>query len=463
MSAPLGSDKGGYATTEGNPLVVAPSGVSFSGVTQTDILALSMGVPTLNVAVTQPWQLAAGNYVPAKMPPVIIHPRPQAETNPDAYCKNAYPGLHWEIPISVQGGAWPFKYEIVTGPVGMTIGQTLTVSGDVQVVGSDYGVLSWPNPTGTSENIEIKVTDQDGTVVTVTWTLTIGTANHIFVDASAASEGTGTLADPLKTFHAGVYESSDTANSFLGKVVHYKAGTYQIHNGTSGINANLSNAYKPRSHVAWHNGTSFDSVTFDMTTGFFWAYSDDLFIGNIICDGIKPAAADPRMFSLGALTQQRVTFYKNTIKNLTTNNFGGTDNTCFCFGSSGASGKRRYVSMIRNTHDTTSTASLAIFYDVQSINIEHNVADGCTWVFPAGAGSNGAGWLDMKSDIISATIRRNSVQGALSADQMVLCLGNNIETNGVEFCWNVFEGSSSGVNSFVTWNQSTLGITANQY
>ena len=64
----------------------------------------------------QAWILAFGHYVSTlitSMPPVIIYPRPHAETTVNAYCKNAYPGQRWEIPIVVQGGAWPFKYELI--------------------------------------------------------------------------------------------------------------------------------------------------------------------------------------------------------------------------------------------------------------------------------------------------------------------------------------------------------------
>src|SRR5689334_3733291 len=79
------------------------------------------------------WQLAAGHYETAKIPLEIIAPR-AGLTTANRYYKT-YPGIAYRVPVVVLGGAFPFKFELLTAPSGMTIGQ---YDGD-----TDYGVINW--------------------------------------------------------------------------------------------------------------------------------------------------------------------------------------------------------------------------------------------------------------------------------------------------------------------------------
>jgi hypothetical protein len=108
---------------------------------------------TVASAVTGDWQLASANYVPAKMPAVIVHPRPDAETQSWERHRLAPEGIAWSIPIAVQGGSWPFKYEVVSGPTGMTIGE--------QYGQANYGVLSWPSPSIGTHTVTVRVRTQE--------------------------------------------------------------------------------------------------------------------------------------------------------------------------------------------------------------------------------------------------------------------------------------------------------------
>jgi hypothetical protein len=146
------------------------------------------------------WELPDGYYVPAKMPMTIVHPRDD-ESPSWAYGKNAHPGIHWEVPIVVQGGAWPFRYEIVDdgGATGLGVGgeleRTLEDGFVVHRVTEDYGVLWWSDPQPGQFDIAVRVTDQDGAQVEVPIALTVGTEGWVFIDAESGDDGNGGTVD----------------------------------------------------------------------------------------------------------------------------------------------------------------------------------------------------------------------------------------------------------------------------
>lgn len=146
---------------------------------------------------TADWQLPAGHFVPAKMPMTLVHPR-DADSPSWAYAKNAHPGIRWEIPIVVQGGAWPFRYEIIDngGASGLAIGGELSRRVDRGFVlheySPEYGRLWWDAPVAGSYALQLRVTDQAGASIDVPISLTVGTAGWVFVDADTGSDSTGT-------------------------------------------------------------------------------------------------------------------------------------------------------------------------------------------------------------------------------------------------------------------------------
>src|SRR6188508_355199 len=106
------------------------------------------------------WKLAVG-HSEGYMTPVIVHPRPDSETGAYARHRNAYPGQPYAVPIVVQGGAWPFYYELLEGPPGSSIGNQLLKVGDKLLPLDDYGILNIRNPVEGTYSISIRVTDQN--------------------------------------------------------------------------------------------------------------------------------------------------------------------------------------------------------------------------------------------------------------------------------------------------------------
>ncbi|MBK8187609.1 MAG: hypothetical protein IPK77_10470 [Cellvibrio sp.] len=83
------------------------------------------------------WQLAAGYFAPAVMPLTLV--RPAAAANVVGfYCADyyGYVGRQAEVRITLQGGAWPYIFEIVSAPAGAALSNDPS---DKQ----NYGVLKF--------------------------------------------------------------------------------------------------------------------------------------------------------------------------------------------------------------------------------------------------------------------------------------------------------------------------------
>lgn len=161
------------------------------------------------------WQLAVGHYETANLALTIVAPHGSASAA--SRYRRAYPGLAYRVPVVVSGGAWPFQYELTTAPTGMTIGETYG--------STDYGVISWPSPVAGTYTVAARVTDQQGATATATWTLTVTTASTIFVDATAAPGGTGTIGSPFASIQD-FWGSDRNSTTYAGYHVYFKNGTY---------------------------------------------------------------------------------------------------------------------------------------------------------------------------------------------------------------------------------------------
>lgn len=177
-----------------------------------------------------------------------------------------YTGLDYVVPVVVYGGLLPFSYELTTKPTGMSIN-------------ASTGVITWTgaNVTAGVHNVTAKVTDFAGNIDTVSWTITVGTTDHIFLDASAVSSGTGTFASPLKAM-TDVYKASFTDSTFLHKMLWIRAGAYTL----TGLPATvpISWANKPRVMCAYP-GDAQPSI--DFTDGYLSMGA----IPNIWVSGLK--------------------------------------------------------------------------------------------------------------------------------------------------------------------------------
>lgn len=247
------------------------------------------------------WQLASGHWVPAKMPMRMVAPR--TSTTSTYIYENWYTGMALDLPICVQGGAWPFYYQLTAAPSGMTIGS--------QYGDANYGRITWSSPTAGSHNVAVRVIDQDGNTVTHSWTLTVGTSKHVFFDAVSGNDSTGdgSIGNPYQTFSKFSSTDSDTA-ALNGKIAVYRTGTYSTNNTDaltgSGYRWDMS-SNKPLVHMGYPG----ESVVFDFTDA-SWDWSTgtrhEFSVKGVTMQGINNAIAATQAFYFRCTNASRILF-----------------------------------------------------------------------------------------------------------------------------------------------------------
>lgn len=410
------------------------------------------------------WQLAAGHFIPAKMPPNIIHPRPDAETAAWARCRRAPSGIEWSIPVSVQGGAWPFKYELTTAPSGMTIGETLPSDWLTNGLGN-YGVITWGTPTIGTHTIVVRVIDQDGTVVTRTWTLEVidreNTNYFIFVSASGGlNSNSGAYSSP-KADITGWYGSAYNVSTYPGRQVFYRAGTYTIPSAAvSNYKFDVRASYgKPVVFVAYPG----ESVIIDNGTfpGCMYEMSNH-FTGDVCFHGIRwvnpQAWADigggyinyRKCFLRIATSSSRTLFFRNVFDGGGNTRSDDSTNSSVIFFTGGAG---NYHAVVHNEFYNCDNMDTALLYDNQDNLFEGNLISGTyggvsNWNKAWGYFIKGS--TDAGSGVRRITARANRHDGTEKYNQLVFCSEFTGHYKGeIEVCWNNYYSTASFTESGV--------------
>lgn len=166
-----------------------------------------------DAGVSQPWQLDPEHYQ-GYFPLHLIYPRPDEETETYARHRHAYPGLLYEIPLGVQFGKWPYRYELLEGPAGaFIVHETLQWNGEDRfLVPEGYGVVAWNTPEDAPAGphvFRVRVYDQDHerpdpSFVDITWTVTVGVEQFVFLDTLGGDDATadGSISQPFREIAA---------------------------------------------------------------------------------------------------------------------------------------------------------------------------------------------------------------------------------------------------------------------
>ena len=179
--------------------------------------------------------VASGHFVSAKVPMMLIYPRPDSETGTfsttTARHRLAYydgtNNVQFECPIGIHGGARQFVYQIVAGPSWLNIGQVYGSSLYGVLYGTPTSAISKSSPA----TVIVRVWDQDLNHIDVTFTLATSssTADFIFVDAIHGSDaGNGTYGSPFQTY-APVMGTALSSTTFPGARVYHFGGNTSSH------------------------------------------------------------------------------------------------------------------------------------------------------------------------------------------------------------------------------------------
>ncbi len=167
---------------------------------------------------------------PSQMPMHLVYPRPDNETQKHARHRWAHPEMKYRIPIGIQGGSWPFKYELITSPEGSSIGN---IKGE-----RSYGIIEWqPTTQGGVAHFHVKVTDQEDNTLDIFWSVNIATDRFVFIQDGWNGEKKGTISAPLEDV-VDWYKNSRSDNTFHNKIVVFRKGNYEL-KGSKETNGNL--------------------------------------------------------------------------------------------------------------------------------------------------------------------------------------------------------------------------------
>jgi hypothetical protein len=280
-------------------------------------LLLSMSAYTTANSAVDGWLLPSIQFIESKMPMTVVYPRPDSETNVWARHRKAYPNgvLEYRVPIVVQGGAYPFKYEVVDSPAGMNIGETI---GD-----ENYGILTWkPNSSVAEKNITIQVTDQQKNTVFISWSVTATTTGFIFVDSNASVSGDGAIDKPLRLF-SDIHNNSVADAQYSGFIVYFRAGTHVLSGQVSKGNLELDANKKPAVWLAYTNEDVFiDSSSSKVLV----ANQNDIFISGLKFINARNDVNNAHFWFFNQNSaQKRITFFETEFDGIS-RGLKGSDN-----------------------------------------------------------------------------------------------------------------------------------------
>jgi len=410
----------------------------------------------VTVSATAPsHQLPVGNFEPAKMPLNLIYPRPDTETQTHARHRLMHSQMIYEIPIGIQGGAWPLHYEIITAPPGSTIGTYNTTTG----FDADYGVLTVPAQGSGTYNITVRVTDQEGSSIDAIWSAEGDDSKFTFIDSAFAGTSTGTHDNPLKStddWYLG--DNSDT--TYLNQVVVLKqgSGNYVI-TGDPASNNNmvLDPTAKTPSLIAYPGDTPvFDCSGCKINTNNL----ADLTVFGIKFTGARQDVNNAHFIWCKNQTD-RFTFWGCEFDNFS-KGLVGTDNNSPVFVSA-RNGIKRYGYFADNTWNNiqngdSSNGSYCDFYDVSDLLIERNTV--------SNSESTYGFWF--KGTTAFVTVRANTCIDNNDGRQITFGYGNEsaLLPHDNEACWNqcVIPFADTG-QDIILWAMSNGwgGQTYNSY
>lgn len=385
----------------------------------------------VTAAGTSTWQLNAGNYVSAKMPMTLVFPRPDSETVASARQRIAYADgtMQYRIPVAIQGGAYPFHYELISGPTGMTVG--------TDYHNTNYGVVTWtPTSQGGPYNVHVKVTDQDDNTIDAIWTVTADNSKFIFIDPNAATNGTGTKASPFNTMVGiGIVDGSGT-NPLKGKAVILRKGTTNFYGPeTSGIYSFLSTIGNPFVFL----GYTGEVAALDMSSGYFRNRGQsDVYFGQVTLKNAKtieitPGGEKDTMVYFDWAKTNRTTFFENRFENIQWNSGTGFGSNQAAILTWNPGILRKYFTVIGNTMDNYNMPLVELF-DTEYVVLDKNIFTS------NGKAFGGNGGFNIKSDLQNVSIRSNSADVPFNMGEGLIRIATQAQTfpnNNIEVAYNL--------------------------
>jgi len=170
-----------------------------------------------------------GSVSAANFPLEIINIKPAGESGPYGgpaipetnRIFRAYPGIEYNIRAAVIGGLYPYNFSLSNAPSGMVINET-------------SGEISWvpDSVEDDASNIQLSVTDSEGTTISTSWSINVTKDSFIFVDKSYTEEDSdGSFERPYGSMLEFLNNTFDTGQET--DIVYFRGGEYQIEDWNS--------------------------------------------------------------------------------------------------------------------------------------------------------------------------------------------------------------------------------------
>jgi hypothetical protein len=399
--------------------------------------ARGFAVPRGNTVRRTAGLLQPGQFIPAKMPlsaARVVLPRPDSETSARAYHRNGHVGLRYELPIVVQGGSWPFVFELISGPAGAQLGSNY---GD-----ANYGILRWTPTANGAFNFLVRVRDQDSNSVDIAWSGVVSATWARFVDANQGSDstGNGTRSNPWRSLSHAYAQVQD------GGALCLRAGLYQAPNESMNIAVSGGSGLgRIGSLIGWPDELPRINCGSVNAENFAWYNSSDTYIAQLEFFSGPSGQGNPRYFiSLSPnhrCYQYRLIFDAPSLG--FTSGGGDDNNSCMFLGAGGS--MREYAAQVfctfRRLPFTNNGFSAIDSYQTRYLVIADNVFDA-----PATTSSQHAVWIKgwEQEDI---TIRSNRWNQAWDEGLIDLAMSGNFgsfTTRRVEICYNTIATRNTG-------------------
>lgn len=382
-------------------------------------------------------QLATGHWVPSKTALDRIYPRPDTETNTWARHHWAYydgsNSFLYSIPIGVRGGAAPYWFQLIAGPAGMSVGQFYGKP--------NYGIVTWtPSGTVTNATCTVRVFDQDGNHLDVTWTVstTSSTSQFVFFATTGNdSTGTGTISNPYQTW-AKALGPSNGSTTFPNVIAVFRAGTYNCP-----TNGQINIGKTPMSFMAFPGET----VTLNLRTGGSPGLGTvtgchDLTFQNINLDGGNLSSTNYRSIWLGGVSN-RQTIQGMNITNPFNGTVGGDVTTSIFWDSPGTGVYRQYLYICDSTELGRNSTGGNAYTLFAAYVCQHLLVERCT------TSSSATNDLYLKASCADSTIRycnvTNDGTGGSGSGLSTGCqVDAGLQTLNIEICYNTVKMIGKG-------------------
>lgn len=353
------------------------------------------------------WKIAVPYRAPHSFPMTPISPRSDSGTM--AYHKYGSTHFTYRCQLVWFGGEGPFRCSISSDHPNAKIGTSTlqTWNRTVNPINANMYDHTRPNDAyeancvftdadiGKTFFFNAVVEGQNGQALLFKWQVTVDNSKFMFFSSTLGNDtNPGTFTEPKQTFGYGYATVTNPQNY----IYVYKAGTYQVHNGTAG-NSAAFNSTHCKSHIGIEPG-----VTFDMTTGSLTGSGDDITLYNIKLSGGMSTLNDVRQVNFGNGVN-RVLFAKCEFDIP----FAGTlanDNPAGVFFPNIDPLYHSYIGFVGCTLTPGSVSQMFVFFSVR-----YGQADGCTALGMNTNAHNGSRAYHLKHGYQNCGIRDSSAGG----------------------------------------------------